>query len=68
MTEQIDTAVEDFIVRWQAAGGSERANYQLFLNELTVVLGVGPPQPQAQDHRDHAYVYERRVTFRRNAP
>ncbi|MBK9469583.1 MAG: class I SAM-dependent DNA methyltransferase [Gammaproteobacteria bacterium] len=64
MTEQIDTAVEDFIVRWQAAGGSERANYQLFLNELTVVLGVGPPQPQAQDHRDHAYVYERRVTFR----
>ena len=64
MTEQIDTAVEDFIVRWQAAGGSERANYQLFLNELTVVLGVGPPQPQAQDHRDHAYVYERRITFR----
>ena len=34
------------------------------MNELTVVLGVGPPQPQAQDHRDHAYVYERRVTFR----
>ena len=33
--------VEDFIARWQAAGGSERANYQLFLNELTVLLNPG---------------------------
>ncbi len=64
MAEQVDTAVEDFIARWQAAGGSERANYQLFLNELTVLLGVEQPHPQAQDARDHAYVYERRVIFR----
>ncbi|HQY69638.1 MAG TPA: class I SAM-dependent DNA methyltransferase [Pseudomonadales bacterium] len=64
MTEQIDTAVEDFIVRWEGAGGSERANYQLFMNELTVLLAVEQPHPQAQDARDHAYVYERRVTFR----
>jgi hypothetical protein len=64
MAEQVDTAVEDFIARWQAAGGSERANYQLFLNELTVLLGVEQPHPQTQDARDHAYVYERRVIFR----
>ena len=27
----MDAGVERFIERWQAAGGSERANYQLFM-------------------------------------
>ncbi len=26
--------IERFIARWTAAGGSERANYQLFVGEL----------------------------------
>ena len=32
--------VEAFIVRWQSAGGSERANYQLFITELCELLGL----------------------------
>ncbi|MEN9465139.1 MAG: hypothetical protein RL217_1320 [Pseudomonadota bacterium] len=28
------TATEEFISRWQQGGGTERANYQLFLLEL----------------------------------
>jgi hypothetical protein len=56
--------VEEFIVRWSAAGGSERANYQLFIGELCVLLGVEPPQPAQEDAGDNAYCFERRVVFR----
>ncbi|MEZ5457733.1 MAG: type IIL restriction-modification enzyme MmeI, partial [Lysobacteraceae bacterium] len=56
--------VESFIQRWNASGGSERANYQLFMQELCDLLEVPKPQPQGQDARDHDYVFERRVTFR----
>ena len=38
-------AAEAFIARWSAAGGSERANYQLFIGELCALLGVEAPQP-----------------------
>jgi len=59
-----DTATLDaFIARWQAAGGSERANYQLFITELCALLGLPTPDPAADDHRDNAYVFERRVVF-----
>lgn len=54
---------EDFIQRWSAAGGSERANYQLFLTELTELLGLPRPEPANADSADNAYVFERRVTF-----
>lgn len=56
--------IERFIVRWQAAGGSERANYQLFIGELTELLGLPRPDPARDDTRDNAYVFERRVRFR----
>jgi restriction-modification enzyme MmeI-like protein len=56
--------VETFIRRWEAADGSERANYQLFVSELCALLGVPAPDPAREDTRDNAYVYERRVTFR----
>lgn len=56
--------VDPFIARWHAAGGTEKANYQIFLTELAQLLDVEPPQPQAADDRDNAYVFERRVTFR----
>lgn len=55
-------ALEAFIDRWQDAGGTERANYQLFLNELCEVLGLTKPEPARDDQRDNAYVFERRVT------
>ena len=60
MTEQ----VEAFIQRWSKAGGSERANYQLFLTELCALLELPQPQPAGDDTRDNAYVFERRVLIR----
>jgi hypothetical protein len=57
-------SIERFISRWQAAGGSERANYQLFVGELTELLGLQRPDPARDDTRDNAYVFERRVRFR----
>ena len=57
-------SIERFISRWQAAGGSERANYQLFVGELTELLGLPRPDPARDDTRDNAYVFERRVRFR----
>jgi hypothetical protein len=56
---QIDT----FLQRWQQAGGSERANYQLFIADLCDLLGVAKPQPANEDTRDNPYVFERRVIF-----
>ena len=35
-----DTAAADFIARWQAADGTELANYQLFAHQLAGLLGV----------------------------
>lgn len=51
-------AVERFIERWQAAGGSERANYQLFVHELCALLDLPTPDPAREDTRDNAYVFE----------
>lgn len=56
--------IERFISRWQAAGGSERANYQLFVGELCRLLDLPSPDPARDDTRDNAYVFERRVRFR----
>lgn len=64
MTDTKPDRVEAFIARWTKAGGSERANYQLFLTELTEVLDLPKPDPASDDTRDNAYVFERRVTFR----
>jgi hypothetical protein len=57
------TQLAAFHTRWQAAGGSERANYQLFITELCALLGVPLPDPARDDTRDNAYVFERRVVF-----
>ncbi len=56
-------SVEAFIARWQDVGGSERANYQLFIGELCALLEVPAPEPARDDTRDNAYVFERRITF-----
>ena len=41
--------IEAFITRWQAAGGSERANYQQLLTELCEVLDLPRPDYQNPD-------------------
>ena len=51
-----------FITRWSAAGGSERANYQLFIGELCALLDLPTPDPASDATRDNAYVFERRIT------
>jgi hypothetical protein len=56
--------LEAFIARWLAAGGSERANYQLFVTELARLLGQPEPHPAGDDARANGYVFERRVTFK----
>ena len=56
-------SVEAFIARWQDVGGSERANYQLFVADLCTLLGAPTPDPAREDTRDNAYVFERRITF-----
>ena len=53
----------DFLTRWQASGGAERANYGLFLHELTTLLGVAPPDAVTDDPARDAYVLEKPVTF-----
>lgn len=59
-----EPATEAFIERWSTAGGTERANYQLFLTELCTLLDLPQPEPAADDTRDNAYVFERRVLLR----
>ncbi len=55
--------IETFLTRWRTAGGSERANYQLFIADLCELLEVDKPQPANEDTRDNPYVFERRVVF-----
>ncbi|MGH9966907.1 MAG: type IIL restriction-modification enzyme MmeI, partial [Pyrinomonadaceae bacterium] len=57
------TSVQEFIKRWKESGAAERANYQLFLSELTDLLGVPRPQPTQPDDDQNAYVFERAVIF-----
>ena len=64
MAQPSNDDIERFIARWQSAGGSERANYQLFVHELCTLLDLPTPDPAREDTRDNAYVFERRVTFR----
>jgi hypothetical protein len=49
--------VEAFIARWSNAQGSELANYQLFLTELTALLDLPPPDPAGDDNSNNAYVF-----------
>lgn len=55
--------VDDFISRWKASGGSERANFQTFANELCEVLGLPRPAPATEATRANSYCFEHPVTF-----
>jgi len=58
----VQAAVEAFISRWQGQeGGQERANYALFLTELTDLLGLPHAEPASAAHEGNDYVFERVV-------
>ncbi|HQS99504.1 MAG TPA: hypothetical protein PL023_04305 [Thiobacillus sp.] len=52
---------QSFIAKWNGASGSERANYQLFFNDLCELLGVDKPLPAQANDADNAYVFERHI-------
>lgn len=53
--------VDEFITKWKKSGGNERANTQLFINDLCSLLGVEPPQPTLSNIAANDYVFERHV-------
>jgi hypothetical protein len=55
--------IGEFIARWKPSGGSEHANYQLFVIELTELLGLERPFPATDDDSNDHYRFERPVTF-----
>jgi len=55
--------VDDFIERWSRSGGSERANFQTFANELCEALGLPKPDPAKAATRANSYCFEHPVTF-----
>jgi hypothetical protein len=54
--------IQEFIERWTNSGGSERANYALFLTELTEALGLEKPLPATDTGENDHYRLERPVT------
>jgi hypothetical protein len=58
----VQDRIEAFIARWQGQeGGQERANYALFLTELTDLLGLAHAEPASAAHDENDYVFERVV-------
>ena len=55
--------IDAFNARWKDTGGSEHANYQLFVIELTELLGLDRPNPATDDDSNDHYRFERPVTF-----
>lgn len=55
--------IEEFIDRWKRSGGSERANFQTFANELCEALGLPKPAPATEATRANSYCFEHPVTF-----
>lgn len=55
--------IDAFIERWKASGGSERANFQTFANELCEALGLPKPAPATEATQANSYCFEHPVTF-----
>lgn len=55
--------VDEFITRWRESGGSERANFQRFADELTQLIGVEQPKVASSDDQNDHYRFERPVRF-----
>lgn len=56
--------LEALVEKAKASGGSEMANYQLFVERLTGALGLPKPEFAREETRFNDYVFERNVTFR----
>ncbi|WP_041951825.1 class I SAM-dependent DNA methyltransferase [Spirosoma spitsbergense] len=56
----------EFEARWKPAGGAERANYGLFLQDLCTLIGAPSPDPTTDNPAQDAYVLERAVEFNDN--
>ncbi|MGX7927737.1 class I SAM-dependent DNA methyltransferase [Tsuneonella sp. HG094] len=52
---------DEFIAKWRASGGNERANTQLFITDLCRLLDVDQPQPTQSEMAQNDYVFERHV-------
>ena len=58
-----DRSIDEFIMRWTASAGAERANFQLFASQLCRLLGVAEPAPAVEDASLNDYTFERAVKF-----
>ena len=56
-----DSSIDDFIRRWAASSGAERANFQSFANELCGLIGVTQPDPAHHDAELNDYTFERAI-------
>ncbi|HLW29028.1 MAG TPA: DNA methyltransferase, partial [Kiloniellales bacterium] len=56
--------LEALIAEASASGGSERANYQLFVVRLCEALGLEAPDMAREQNSLNDYVFERRVEFK----
>ena len=59
-----DTVIDDFIRRWAASSGAERANFQSFANELCDLIGVARPDPAHHEAELNDYTFERAIKFK----
>jgi hypothetical protein len=57
-------ALEALITEARASGGSELANYQLFVERLCIALGLPRPAMAREENSLNDYVFERRVDFK----
>ncbi|ACA21276.1 hypothetical protein M446_7058 (plasmid) [Methylobacterium sp. 4-46] len=64
-TIQTDTKkLEALIAEAKASGGSERANYQIFVISLCEALGLERPAMAKEENQYNDYVFERTITFK----
>ena len=63
--QQVDhEKLESLISASAASGGSERGNFQLFIERLADALGLPGPQMGATQNERNDFVFERRVDFK----
>ncbi|ODT47766.1 DNA methyltransferase [Devosia sp. 63-57] len=55
--------LDDLITEASASGGSERANYQLFITRLCAALGVPEPGMSQEANARNDYVFERSLDY-----
>jgi hypothetical protein len=58
--------IDDFIHRWRNATGTEKANCQLFLTELTELLELAHHDPTLGQTVENSRVFKRRASFRKS--